>query len=69
MIQSAPQSFTHWLPIAAAWLLGAFGGGAALAWLYRRLHPGLAFYKLWAFWSAVLGGVVAILLALGAVDL
>jgi hypothetical protein len=57
------------LVFAAAWLVGTFGGGAALAWLYKRLHPQLAFYKLWAFWSAVLGGVVAILLALGAVDL
>jgi len=65
MIQSAPQSFAQWLPIAVAWLLGAFGGGAALAWLYRRLHPGLAFYKLWALWTTVLGAVVALLLVFG----
>ena len=58
-----------WAAVAAAWMVGAFGGGAALAWLYRRLHPDLAFYKLWAFWTAVLGGVVALLLAFGAVDL
>ena len=56
-----------WLIIGAAWMVGAFGGGAALAWLYKRLHPQLAFYKLWAFWTAVLGGTVAILIALGAV--
>ncbi|HEU4881995.1 MAG TPA: hypothetical protein VFT45_07120 [Longimicrobium sp.] len=41
--------------------------GWMLAWLYKRLHPQLAFYKLWAFWSAILGGVVALLIALGAV--
>ena len=58
-------SFAQWLPLAAAWLLGAFGGGAALAWLYKRLHPDLAFYKLWALWTTVLGAVVALLLALG----
>jgi hypothetical protein len=55
--------------VAAAWLVGAFGGGAALAWMYKRLHPQLAFYKLWAFWAAVLGGVVALLLAFGAVEI
>jgi hypothetical protein len=34
----------RWLLVAAAWRLGSFGGGAALAWLYKRLHPDLAFY-------------------------
>jgi predicted lysophospholipase L1 biosynthesis ABC-type transport system permease subunit len=57
------------IQLAAAWLLGAFGGGAALAWLYKRLHPQLAFYKLWALWTTVLGAVVALLLALGFVRL
>ena len=57
----------RFLPLAVAWLLGAFGGGAALAWLYKRLHPGLAFYKLWALWTTVLGAVVALLLVLGLV--
>jgi len=59
----------RFLPLAAAWLLGAFGGGAALAWLYKRLHPGLAFYKLWALWTTVLGSMVALLLILGIVRL
>jgi hypothetical protein len=58
-----------WLIIGAAWMAGAFGGGAALAWLYKRLHPQLAFYKLWAFWTAVLGGTVALLFAFGAIEL
>jgi hypothetical protein len=35
--------------------------------LCKRLHPSLAFYKLWAFWSAILGGIVALLFALGLV--
>lgn len=58
-----------WLPVAAAWLVGAFGGGAALAWLYKRLHPGLAFYKLWALWTSVLSALVALLFVFGAVRL
>jgi hypothetical protein len=55
--------FAGWLIIGAAWMLGSFGSGAALAWLYKRLHPDLAFYKLWAFWTAVLGGAAALVLA------
>lgn len=62
-------AWAGWAALAAAWLLGAFGGGAALAWLYRRLHPQLAFYKLWAFWSAVLSGAVALVIAFGLVRL
>jgi hypothetical protein len=55
--------FAGWLVIGLAWMLGSFGSGAALAWLYKRLHPDLAFYKLWAFWTAVLGGAAALVLA------
>jgi hypothetical protein len=57
----------QWLAVAAAWVVGAFGGGAVLAWLYKRLHPQLAFYKLWAMWTTVLGAVVAVMLILGVV--
>jgi hypothetical protein len=53
------------LVLALAWLVGAFGSGAALAWLYKRLHPQLAFYKLWAFWTMVLSAVAAVVLMLG----
>lgn len=58
-----------WLIVGAAWMLGTFGGGWLLAWLYKRLHPSLSFYKLWAFWSSLLGGTVAMILALGLVRL
>jgi hypothetical protein len=64
-----PQTFAGWLPIAGAWLLGTFGGGWLLARLYKRLHPELAFYKLWAMWATFLGATVAILLAVGLVRL
>jgi hypothetical protein len=56
-----------WLIVAAAWLLGAFGGGWVLAWLYKRLHPELAFYKLWAMWSMVLAGAAALVMGWGLV--
>ncbi len=55
-----------WLVFGLAWLIGTFGGGAALAWLYKRLHPQLAFYKLWAFWAALLSGAAALAFAFGA---
>ncbi len=54
-----------WLVFGLAWLIGTFGGGAALAWLYKRLHPELAFYKLWALWSALLSGAAALAFAFG----
>jgi hypothetical protein len=52
--------------IAIVWLLAAMGSGAALAWLYKRLHPTLAFYKLWAFWTMIVSAIVALVIGLGA---
>lgn len=63
------SSWMWWLVVGAAWMLGTFGGGWVLAWLYKRLHPSLSFYKLWAFWSSLLGGAVALIFALGFVRL
>lgn len=56
-------TWTEWLIIGVAWMCGTFGSGAALAWMYKRLYPELAFYKLWAFWSAVIAGAAALVLA------
>lgn len=50
--------------LLAAWGMGSLGSGAALAWLYKRLHPSLAFYKLWAFWTTVVSLIGALILAL-----
>jgi hypothetical protein len=58
-----------WLIVGAAWMLGTFGGGWVLALLYKRLHPSLAFYKLWALWSMVLGALVALVFGFGLVRL
>ena len=54
-----------WLLVGLAFLLGAFGGGWVLARLYKRLHPELAFYKLWATWSMLLAGAATLVLGLG----
>jgi hypothetical protein len=54
-----------WLLVGVAWLVGAFGGGAALAALYKRLHPSLAFYKLWAAWTMILSAAAALIFAMG----
>ena len=45
--------------------MAALASGAALAWLYKRLHPSLAFYKLWAFWTMILSLLVAFALGTG----
>ena len=54
----------YWSVVAIVWLACAVGAGATLAWLYKRLHPALAFYKLWAFWTMILSAIVAVTLAL-----
>lgn len=61
--------FGAWALLALAWMAGTFGGGWVLAWLYKRLYPDLAFYKLWATWSAVLAGIVALLFVFGVVGI
>jgi hypothetical protein len=53
-----------WLAVLLAWAAGSVGGGAALAWLYKRLHPSLAFYKLWALWTLLLSLIAALVLLL-----
>jgi hypothetical protein len=64
-----PGDAAGWALVGAAWLLGAFGGGWILARLWKRLHPDLAFYKLWATATAVLSGLAALAFAFGAARL
>ncbi len=54
-----------WLAVLAVWAVGSLGSAAALSWLYRRLHPSLSFYKLWAFWTMVVSVAAALVLSLG----
>ena len=55
----------QWALVALVWLAAAMASGAALAWLYKRLYPSLAFYKLWAFWTMILSAIVALALGFG----
>jgi len=55
----------QWMLIGIVWIVAAFGSGAALAYLYRRLYSGLSFYKLWAFWTVVVSVVALVVFALG----
>lgn len=61
--------FDHsgWWIVALVWLAAAFGTGAALAGLYKRLHPSLSFYKLWALWTMLVSLVAALVFAFGLV--
>ncbi len=59
------SNWVGWAVLALAWMVGAFGGGWVLAWLYKRLHPQLAFYKLWALWAMVLAGVATLAVGWG----
>jgi hypothetical protein len=55
----------HWAALGLVWIVAAFGTGAALAWLYRRLHRELSFYYLWALWTVVASVAALVILALG----
>jgi len=57
----------HWAAVGAVWIIAAFGTGAALAWLYRRLHPDLSFHYLWALWTVVVSLFALVVFALGLV--
>lgn len=57
----------EWLIFSAVWLVVSFGSGALLAWWYRRLHPALSFYKLWALWTVIVSLAAAGIFALGLV--
>jgi hypothetical protein len=57
----------QWALIGVVWLAAAFGSGAALAWLYHRLYPGLSFHKLWAFWTVVVSLIALVVFALGVI--
>lgn len=50
--------------LAAIWLACSLGGGALLALLARRIHPGLSVRKLWLFYSTLLAATVAAVLAI-----
>ena len=54
-----------WFIIALVWLVCSFGCGAVLAALYKRLHPGLSFHRLWAFWTVLTSLLAAIIYLLG----
>lgn len=54
-----------WFVIGLVWLIGAFGSSAIIAALYKRLHPDLAFYKLWAVWAIVVSMLAAGVFAFG----
>jgi len=60
-----PTDVGGWLILSAVWLICAFGGSALLAAWYRRLHPSLSFYKLWAFWTVVVSLVAGAAFAFG----
>lgn len=53
-----------WSLLAAAWLITSLGGGAVLALLAKRIHPGLIWHRLWIVYSGLLGFMVAAIMAI-----
>lgn len=53
-----------WALLAAVWVGTSLGGGAVLALLAKRIHPGLSWHRLWIVYSGLLGFTVAAILAI-----
>lgn len=53
-----------WALLAAVWLTTSLAGGAALAFLAKRIHPGLSWHRLWVVYSGLLGFMVAAIMAI-----
>ena len=53
------------LVLLAVWVAASTGTGLLLALLARRIHPGLSFTKLWAFYSVLMGTLVAAVFLIG----
>ncbi|MEJ2186868.1 MAG: hypothetical protein P8Z36_13130 [Gemmatimonadota bacterium] len=45
--------------LGLVWIAASFGGGAFLAFLAKRIHPGLSFRKMWLFYTVLLSVAVA----------
>lgn len=54
-----------YLLLALLWVAASAVGGALLALLAKRLHPGLSFRRLWVFYGILLGTATAVLFAIG----
>jgi hypothetical protein len=44
--------------------MAVLGAGALLAFLAKRMYPGLPFKKLWLYYSMILAGVLALFFAI-----
>ena len=53
-----------WSLLAGAWVVTSLAGGAALAFLAKRIHPGLSWRRLWIVYTGLLGFMVAALMAI-----
>lgn len=57
--------FASLLVLAGLWIVAACGSGFLLALLARRVHPTLSLPRLWIFYSALMGFLVAVVLVVG----
>ena len=53
-----------WTLLVGVWVLTSLAGGAALAWLAKRIHPALSWHRLWIVYSGLLGFMVAVVMAI-----
>jgi hypothetical protein len=53
-----------WVFLVSVWVSTSLGGGALLALLAKRIHPGLSWHRLWIVYSGLLGFMVAAVMAI-----
>lgn len=51
--------------LLGVWVTCSLGSGWVLALLARRIHPSLSLVKLWAFYSALMAFLVAVVFLVG----
>lgn len=53
-----------WTLLVAVLVATSLAGGAALAFLAKRIYDGLSWFRLWLVYSAILGFTVAAVMAI-----
>jgi hypothetical protein len=54
-----------WVLLLVVWALASSGTGILLAFLAKRIHPGLSLVKLWVFYTVLMGTLVGVVFLIG----
>lgn len=63
--QGLPGGPGVWAVLLLVWVASAALSGLVLALIARKIHPSLAFGRLWTFYAALTAFLVAVVFAVG----